>query len=48
MKEPYFELFNLQDDPGELKNVAVLYPEEVARLKKLMDEAHSPSKEFPL
>ncbi len=48
MKEPYFELFNLQDDPGELKNVAELYPEEVTILKKLMDEAHSPSMEFPL
>jgi arylsulfatase A-like enzyme len=30
-------LFNLEDDPGESKNVAANHPEKVEELKKMMD-----------
>ncbi len=42
------EVFNLRTDPGETKNVAAEQPEITAKLARLMKEAHSPSKEFPL
>ena len=40
------ELYNLSTDIGEKNNVADQYPEIVAELAKIMDEAHVPSSEF--
>ena len=42
------EVFNLRTDPGETKNVAAEQPEIAAKLSRLLKEAHSPSREFPL
>jgi len=41
------ELYNLVVDPSEKENVADAHPEIVARLQKIMNEQHVPSKEFP-
>jgi arylsulfatase A-like enzyme len=41
------ELYNLEDDPEETKNVAGSHPELIDEAKKIFDEAHSPSKEWP-
>ncbi len=46
--DPPFELYNLKDDIGEKHNVAAEYPDVVARLAKYAEEAHMPSKVFPL
>lgn len=40
------ELYNLSSDLGEQNNVASQHPEVVARLEKLMDEAHTPYKDY--
>lgn len=45
---PKLELYNLEKDPSEKKNIAKQYPEVVEELKKLMAEAHTPSKLFKL
>lgn len=42
-----FELYNLSSDPSEQMNVAKQYPEKIAELKRLMDQAHTPSRLFP-
>lgn len=44
---PTTELYNLGSDPAEKENVAAAHPDVVARLQKIMDEQHTPSKEFP-
>lgn len=44
---PTLELYNLGADPAEQDNVAAAHPDVVARLQKIMDEQHTPSKEFP-
>jgi arylsulfatase A-like enzyme len=46
--DPPFELYNLKDDIGEKHNVAAEHPDVVARLTKYAEEAHTPSKVFPL
>jgi arylsulfatase A-like enzyme len=38
------ELYNLQDDIGESRNLAGKHPEILARLERLMNEAHHPLK----
>lgn len=40
------ELYNLESDPTESRNVAAEHPEIVARLAGLMDGAHIPSPDF--
>lgn len=40
-KEPYVELYHLQEDVGERKNLATQYPEKVARLTDYINEAHT-------
>ena len=35
--EPKAELFNLRDDPGETRNLAAVYPERVAELRRRYD-----------
>ena len=42
------ELYNLQDDIGESRDVAADHPEIVAKMRKVMDQEHVPSKLFPL
>jgi arylsulfatase len=44
---PTTELYNLGTDPSEKNDVAAANPKIVARLQKIMDEQHTPSKEFP-
>lgn len=41
------ELYNLENDPGELKNVAKEFPEIVEKANRLMRQEHTPSKLFP-
>lgn len=41
------ELYNLATDPAEKENVAAAHPDIVAKLQKIMNEQHVPSKEFP-
>ena len=47
-QNPYYELYNLDTDPGETEDVAELYPEVVERLQGIMREAHIPNPDFPL
>lgn len=42
------ELYDLENDEGEQTNLAAKHPDVVARLERLMQEQHVPSKEFPL
>jgi arylsulfatase len=41
-------LFNLAEDIGEQHDVAAEHPEIVARIDRIMREAHTPSQEFPM
>ncbi len=42
------ELYDLEEDVSESNDLASKNPEVVKRLKKLMEEQHVPSKEFPI
>ena len=42
------ELYNLETDIGEKTDVAADHPQVVAKLAKLLDREHTPSKLFPL
>ena len=46
--EDRFELYNLSQDQGEMHDVAEQHPKVVADIKRIMAEAHEPSKRFPL
>jgi arylsulfatase A-like enzyme len=46
--KPTLELYNLGTDPEEKDNVAAAHPDIVSKLQKIMDEQHTPSKEFPI
>lgn len=39
---PYYELYNLNEDPYETKNVADEHPELIKEMQAIMDEAHVP------
>ena len=43
-----FELYDLDADPSEAKNVAAKHPEVVKRLEAIAKERHTPSGLFPL
>lgn len=45
---PRYELYNLDDDPGEERDLSVRYPERVAELKALMEQAHVDDPAWPL
>ena len=42
------ELYNLAEDPAEIRNVAAAHPDVVARLMALMAAQHTPSKLWPI
>jgi arylsulfatase len=46
--DPAYELYDLSTDIGEKHNIADKHPDIVARLTKYAEEAHIPSKSFPL
>ena len=46
--DPRFELYNLDDDPGETKDLAGSNPDKVEELKAIMNEAHIPNPDFPV
>ena len=41
------ELYDLEKDPGETNNIAQEHPEIISRIAEIMDEAHTPSPDFP-
>ena len=43
-----YELYNLDDDPGETEDLAAVYPDKLAELRAVMEEAHVPNPDFPL
>ena len=42
-KDPKFQLYNLDKDPSEKKNIAAENPELIAEIRKMIKEAHSDS-----
>lgn len=42
------ELYNIDDDPSELKNVAADHPEMIRKLDRIMKEAHVPDVNWPV
>lgn len=46
-RKPTLELYDLASDPREEHDVAAAHPEVVARLMELMNQQHTPSKQFP-
>ena len=45
---PYYELYNLDTDPGETQDLFARHPEKAAELQAIMREAHVPNPDFPL
>jgi len=43
-----FELYNLEDDPGETKNIADKHPDIVRKIKAYMIEARGDSEDYPI
>lgn len=43
-----FELYNLNADPSETKNLATKQPETAAKVRRMLDDARTNSPEFPL
>ena len=43
-----YELYNLDDDPGEKNDLAAAEPDRVEALKAIMQEAHIPNPDFPV
>ncbi len=46
-KNPKFEIYDLENDPGETKNIAAETPELQKEFMGIAAEAYKPSKEFP-
>lgn len=42
------ELYNIDEDPGEEKNIAADYPEVVKRIAQIMKKAHVPDSNWPV
>lgn len=47
-KNDHYELYNIENDPGEEHDLAAENPEKVEELKAIMAEAHVPNSNFPL
>lgn len=45
---PRYELYNLDNDPGETTDLSALYPDIVSRLQAIMVDAHVPNPDFPV
>ncbi len=45
--KPTLELYDLATDPQEERNLADTHPEVVARLMQIMNQQHTPSRQFP-
>ena len=45
---PRFELYNLDEDPGETADLSAQHPDILARLQRIMQEAHIPNPDFPV
>lgn len=45
---PRYELYNLDDDPGETTDLSALYPDIVSRLQAIMANSHVPNPDFPV
>ena len=45
---PRYELYNLDEDPGETRDLAADYPEVLVRLQRIMAGAHIPNPDFPV
>lgn len=46
--KPYWELYNLASDPAERHNLLEQYPDKVAELKEIMQNAHVDDPNWPL
>ena len=46
-EEPVTELYDLENDPSEEKNLAATYPDSVIMLRSLMEKAHRRNPAFP-
>jgi hypothetical protein len=42
------ELYNLEKDPRETRNVASEHPEIVSKIKHIMNNAATPSEDYPI
>jgi len=47
-QNPPIELYDLEKDPDEQKDIAALHPDIVRQIKQYMLEAHQPNKDWPL
>lgn len=47
-EDSHYELYNLDDDPGETTDIAAEHPDKLAELQAIMQEAHVPNPDFPL
>lgn len=47
-QNPPIELYDLEKDPGEQKNIAAQHPDIVRKIAQYMQEAHQPNKDWPL
>ena len=45
---PRYELYNLDEDPGETNDLSAAYPEMLAQLQEIMLSAHIPNPNFPI
>ena len=45
---PRYELYNLDQDPGETRDLSADNPEILSRLRQIMVEAHTPNPNFPV
>ena len=42
------ELYDLETDPSENKNIAADFPDVVEKINQIMEDARTPSEHFPL
>ena len=47
-EKDYFELYNIEEDPSETKNLIGEYPDKAEELKGIIEEAHVPNPYFPV